>query len=216
LVGKWRQWERGAEGAYVSKEVLQDISKKFFGDVDAVDYTTQEGKGRGAKLVQDRWSARESMVLCAFAWPITTVAHSADHCGDPTLEAQVFSAVTGRQMDEQELNTYGEVIYNLRRAVFAREGRKGRESESIPPIFYEKPFKDKVDPEDPCLVPGKDGKAIPRKGAVVDREAFEKLKDDYYHARGWDVPSGLQTRRKLEELGLEDVAKDLEMRGLVV
>ena len=100
--------------------------------------------------------------------------------------------------------------------MFAREGRRGRESEVIPHIFYAKPFKDKVNPEDPCLVPGKDGTAISRKGAVVDREVFEKLKDDYYHARGWDVSSGLQTRRKLEELGLEDIVEDLEERGLLV
>jgi len=216
LVGKWREWEKGAEGAYVSKGVLQAVSKKFFGDVNAVDYSTLEGKGRVAKLVQDRWSARESMLLCAFAWPITTVEYSDDHCGDPTLESQVFSAITGRQVDEQELNTFGEVIFNLRRAVFAREGRRGRETESIPHIFYEKPFKDKVNPEDPCLVPGKDGNAISRKGAVVDREVFERVKDDYYQSRGWDVASGLQTRRKLEELGLQDVVEDLEGRGLVV
>jgi len=216
LVGKWREWEKGAEGAYVSKEVLQAASKKFFGDVNAVDYSTLEGKGRVAKLVQDRWSARESMVLCAFAWPIITAESTDDHCGDPTLESQIFSAVTGRQVDEQELNTFGDVIFNLRRAVFAREGRKGRESESIPHIFYEKPLKDKVNPEDQCLVPGKDGNAIPRRGAVVDREVFERVKDDYYQSRGWDVASGLQTRRKLEELGLEDVVEDLEGRGLVV
>jgi aldehyde:ferredoxin oxidoreductase len=45
-------------------------------------------------------------------------------------------------------------------------------------------------------------------GAVVDREKFEKMKDEYYQLRGWDVESGLQTKAKLMELGLEDIIKD--------
>lgn len=216
LVGKWAEWTKGKEGAYVSPPVLKAISKRFFGDENAIDFSTHEGKGRAVKAVQDRWSARESITLCAFAWPITDVVHSEDHIGDTTLESQVFSAVTGREVDEKELDRMGEVIFNLRRAVFAREGRKGRESEAIPEIFYQKPLKDRINPEDPCLIPGKDGEAISRKGAVVDREVFEKIKDEYYQARQWDVASGLQTKSKLEALGLQDIAKDLGQRGLVV
>jgi len=61
----------------------------------------------------------------------------------------------------------------------------------------------------------KDGEAISRKGAVVDREEFEKMKDEYYQIRGWDVATGLQTRAKLEELGLPDVARELHQRGFI-
>jgi aldehyde:ferredoxin oxidoreductase len=39
--------------------------------------------------------------------------------------------------------------------------------------------------------------------------------DEYYDLRGWDVTTGLQTRAKLEELGLGEVAKDLEQRNLI-
>jgi hypothetical protein len=35
---------------------------------------------------------------------------------------------------------------------------------------------------------------------------FETVLDEYYEWRGWDKRTGLQTRKKLEELGLEDVA----------
>jgi aldehyde:ferredoxin oxidoreductase len=41
------------------------------------------------------------------------------------------------------------------------------------------------------------------------------VKDEYYSLRGWDVGTGLQTRAKLEELGLKDVVEDLERRGLI-
>ena len=65
-------------------------------------------------------------------------------------------------------------------------------------------------------MPGKDGEVVSLKGGVVDREAFEKMKDEYYQLREWDVATGLQTRAQLEEVGLRDVAQDLERRGLVV
>jgi aldehyde:ferredoxin oxidoreductase len=42
------------------------------------------------------------------------------------------------------------------------------------------------------------------KGAVLDREKFEQMKDDYYDQRGWDPKTGIPTREKLTELGLED------------
>jgi len=41
------------------------------------------------------------------------------------------------------------------------------------------------------------------------------MKDEYYSLRGWDVATGLQTHAKLEELGLGDIADDLEQRGLI-
>ena len=34
----------------------------------------------------------------------------------------------------------------------------------------------------------------------MNREEFERLKDEYYALHGWDVESGLQTETKLKEL----------------
>jgi aldehyde:ferredoxin oxidoreductase len=64
-------------------------------------------------------------------------------------------------------------------------------------------------------VPGKDGEVISRKGEVVDRGEFERMMDEYYRLRGWDAATGLQTRAKLVELGLGEVADDLEQRNLM-
>jgi hypothetical protein len=47
------------------------------------------------------------------------------------------------------------------------------------------------------LAPGKDGKALSRKGMVVDRKQFEKMKNEFYRLRGWAVSTGLQTRQLL-------------------
>jgi len=41
------------------------------------------------------------------------------------------------------------------------------------------------------------------------------VKDEYYPLRGWDVATGLQTRARLEDLGLGDVAKGLEQKKLI-
>ena len=37
---------------------------------------------------------------------------------------------------------------------------------------------------------------------------FEKMKDEYYRIRGWDVATGLQTRQKLEELDLKEIEEN--------
>ena len=50
----------------------------------------------------------------------------------------------------------------------------------------------------------------------MDRVQFERMKDEYYELRGWDVPTGLQTVAMLSDLGLQDVADDLHERGLAV
>ena len=65
------------------------------------------------------------------------------------------------------------------------------------------------------MIPGRDGEPISRRGEVLDRKRFEEMKDEYYAHRNWDVITGLQTREALENLGLKDVAVDLEQRGLL-
>ena len=66
------------------------------------------------------------------------------------------------------------------------------------------------------MVPGEDGQPFSRKGMVLDRQEFETMKDQYYHIRGWDIATGLQTRKKLGDLALDDVLPELERRSLVV
>ncbi|MCK5653695.1 MAG: hypothetical protein KAH98_00995, partial [Dehalococcoidia bacterium] len=91
----------------------------------------------------------------------------------------------------------------------------GRDSDVLDESFYTRPLRTVgLNPE--CLAPGKDGEVISRKGEVVDREKFEAMKDEYYGLRGWDVASGLQTRAKLEEIGLRGIVSDLERRQLIL
>ena len=49
----------------------------------------------------------------------------------------------------------------------------------------------------------------------MDRDEFERMKDEFYQIRGWDVATGLQTKAKLEELGLSDIADVMGREGLL-
>lgn len=214
LIPKWLLWAKGTEGALASSDVARAIARRFWGSEMAMDFSTYEGKALGAKKIQDRQTAKECLILCDFQSPIMDLESSEDHVGDPTIESKILSAVTGVAVDKEELDGIGERAFNLLRAIAVREGHGGRDSDQIPDHCYTVPLQYEMsNPE--CLVPGKDGEVISRKGAVVDREAFERMKDEYYQLRHWDVATGLQTRRTLEELGLEDIAANLERRGLL-
>ena len=215
LIAQWVAWKNGAENAYVSSDVVRMVAKRFWGSEIAGDFSTYEGKALAAKKIQDRQYVKESLILCDYAWPIAHVRYSEDHMGDPAIESKIYSAVVGKEVDEEGLYRIGERVFNLQRAILVREGHRGKEDDNLPEFSYTIPlqFTEHI-PE--CLLPGKGGKAITRKGAVVEKDKFESMRDEYYYLRGWDVASGLQTASKLEQLELKDVAEDLAQRELVV
>jgi len=204
----WLDWCDKVEGAYVSSNVIRSIAKKFLGSELALDFSTYEGKALAAKRIQDREYIKECLILCDFAWPMMDVKYSEEHVGDPALPSKVFSAVTGKEIDEPGLDKLGERVFNLQRAILIREGYRGRESDTLPEYEYTVPLTPKPTTDSQCRVPGKEGEIMSRMGAVVDREKFENMKDEYYQLRGWDLKTGLQTKAKLIELGLEDIIKD--------
>ncbi len=64
-----------------------------------------------------------------------------------------------------------------------------RLDDSLPKKFFEKP-----------LSKGK------YEGAVLDKDKFEQMKDEYYELRGWDNETGIPTKEKLSELGLSNLS----------
>jgi aldehyde:ferredoxin oxidoreductase len=210
----WLMWVYKQDGAFVSNDVFRAIGRRILGSEEAVDFTTYEGKALAAKMIQDRDCVNNSLILCSYLFPIMFSGNTADHVGDPSIESKLLSAVTGREVDEDGLYRIGERIFNVQRAILAREGHSGREHDKISEYNFTKPLKfDLHNPE--LLSPGKGDEVVSKKGAVLDREKFEQLKDEYYALRGWDVDTGLQTRAGLEELGLGDMLEDLERRGLI-
>ena len=211
---QWAARESGLADNYLTSDVLRKIGAKFWGSELAADFSTYDNKATAAVKIQDRQYAKEALILCDFSWPIIHSPATPDHVGDPTLESQLCAAVTGMDVDEPLLYRLGERIFNLQRAILVREGHKGRGHDTLAEFCYTVPLKgDYGNPE--CLVPGKDGKPFSRKGMVVDRDEFEKMKDEFYQIRGWDVATGLQTREQLKSLDLADVAETMEREGLL-
>ena len=212
----WLKWWRGEPDGFYNSDDFKLTAKRFWGGEIAADFTTYEGKSLAAKLIQDRTYVKESLILCDFTWPMTWADYDSGHVGDPSLESLIFSAVTGRDMDEAGLNRLGEKIFNLQRAILLRQGWPGRRGDRLMAYLHHDPLQEgEIYFTFECEVMDAEGKAVSRKGNVVERGDFERLKDEYYQLRGWSTAEGFPTRERLEGLDLRDVANTLSHDGLL-
>ncbi len=135
---------------------------------------------------ENRSELKSSLTLCDWAFP---------NIENPALESQLFSAVTGMECTEEELDTIGERCKNLQRALLIRDYDRDFEKEfnEIMP-WFERP----------------DG----TEGISVDREKFLGTVQEYYRQRGWGQ-DGRPSKQKLESLGLHDIAEELYNMGKI-
>jgi aldehyde:ferredoxin oxidoreductase len=218
LIISWTNWAQGKPGSFFSTNDLHEVARRFWGSPQAADYSTWEGKALCSKTVQDRAYAQESLVLCDIHWPmmITSPDHPAGHVGDPTLESRILSAITGQEVDDNALLHIGERIFNLQRAILLRQGWRGRQDDCLMDYYHTEPLaRNAVFFNPDGIMPGQSGKIISRLGCVVEKDQFEKLKNQYYRLRGWDEKTGYPSRSKLVDLKLGEVADDLSQRGLI-
>ena len=140
-------------------------------------------KGRG-KLVRDMeavYALIDSFIVCKFSRGVYYKAWED--------LAQYYTLVTGIEMTPEALAKVGERLNNLGRLFNIREGLT-RKDDTLPKRFVLEPLPSG----------GSKGKVVP----------IEEMIDDYYEARGWEKDTGIPSREKLYELGLVDVAADLE------
>ena len=157
---------------------------------------------------------KESLVICDLAWPIYPVKYKTDDSGFSTIECRILTAITGKKIDKEIFCRIGERIFNLQRAIMVRQGTGGRKGDTIMDFYHEEPLGSMFkNPE--CIAPGKGREQISRKGAILGKNVFEKLKDEYYTLRGWDQETGFQTYAKLKELDMEDIAATLDKLGFL-
>jgi len=145
----------------------------------------EKGKGKLHKWYEDLRAFQNTLEICQFA------CAPMDYDWTGAL-ARMYTAVTGNSMSADEVLSVGERITNLDRAFNIREGLT-RKDDSLPERFLKEP-----------LTAGQS------KGHVVD---LDLMLDEYYGARGWDKASGFPSRKKLEQLGLDGAADDLETLG---
>lgn len=117
--------------------------------------------------------------------------------------AEAFSAATGIEKTAADLRACAEKIWNINKALNTLEG-----------------FSREDDWNEAWVQPRHTAYgAVLRlmdyyRTRYITREDVNKLLDDYYEPRGWDVKTGVPTRASLRNLGLEDLAKKFEKKGL--
>jgi len=187
-ISRWYGYGSGR----LSIQEIERVSEKVYGSRLAVALDSgYQYKAQPTIWHQHRDVIKDSLPVCdQMGFPLI---YSEKGYGDTSVEAKLFSAVTGIQKSEEDLNKFGEMIINLERAIMIREGRTRRDDESIKP-YFQKPDSD---------------------GIPFDTVKFAKLLDEFYELRGWDKTTGRPTREKLEEVGLKDVADELGKLGLL-
>ncbi len=151
----------------------------------ALDPYSSEGKPYLVKWHEDLRAAQNCLELCIFTAMYGTAML-------PKTQAAVLGAVTGMDLDAAEFMRVGERINNLERAFNVREGLS-RKDDTFPERYLKEPLPDG-----------------PAKGRVIN---LEPMLDEYYELRGWEKETGYPKRSKLLELGLGDVASELEAMG---
>ena len=105
--------------------------------------------------------------------------------------ADLMEAITGVTYTPEDVMKAGERINNVARAFNVREGFS-RSDDTLPERILTEPLQNGVS-----------------KGHFISKEDLEKMLDEYYMARGWDVHTGTPGKDKLAELGLGYVAEQL-------
>ena len=105
--------------------------------------------------------------------------------------SELIASATGWDFGVDDFRKSGERLYNLGRILCVREGAT-REHDKLPTRLMEDPL------------PGG-----PAEGMVINKETIEMMKDAYYERRGWDITTGIPSREKLVELGLEGMIEEI-------
>ncbi|MBI4186158.1 MAG: aldehyde ferredoxin oxidoreductase family protein [Chloroflexi bacterium] len=114
--------------------------------------------------------------------------------GDMPYYATVLSAVTGVDFDAERLIRISQAFTSLQKAYNVKLGL-GRKDDQVHVRFRE-PL------------------SGPLKRAKWSQDGFDIMLSRYYELHGWDPETGIPRRDTLEELGLKDVADDLERNGI--
>jgi aldehyde:ferredoxin oxidoreductase len=140
------------------------------------------------KLCEDIKVILDSLILCSNVYTGNPMGWTLDGY------SRLYTFATGIEIDEKAMWFAAERIINLERAFNVREGIT-RKDDTLPKRFTCEP-----------LTEGASA------GHLVD---IEPMLDEYYNARDWSIQTGIPHRKKLEKLGLQEVAKELHKLGKI-
>jgi len=145
---------------------------------EVVDCHAVEGKGELVAKAQDLMCLFDSLKQCKFVmFGGVKLSHMTEW----------LRAITGWDVDNEEMLTIGERIYNLKRMYNVRLG-VSRKDDTLPSRILVHRFQEG--------------------GAVGRLPPLGQMLADYYQARGWTA-EGIPTPEKLAELALEEAIGDL-------
>jgi aldehyde:ferredoxin oxidoreductase len=152
----------------------------------AVDRFAAEGKGKLTKWNQDvRTATCDCPTMCVFILDMAMAPKATE------TTASLMEAVTGLAFTPEEVTAVGERINNLAKAFNTREGF-GRADDTLPERVMTEPLQSGAS-----------------KGHFISKADLKTMLDEYYTGRGWDLATGIPTKKKLAELNLDYVADDI-------
>ena len=172
-------------------EIDPDLSMKIYGVSTAGDRRAYEGKAELVVFVENLTAVINSLGLCVFC-----SQYSNPHLLGFEDLARLVSATTGHNTTAAKLVEIGERIVNVEKAFNVREGMTVKDD--YPPDRFFEPIS-----------------SGPGKGESLDRKKYEHMLSEYYVRRGWGAKTSLPTRSKLQELGLKEIANELDDLGVV-
>jgi aldehyde:ferredoxin oxidoreductase len=175
-------------------------AKFAWGTEEAADPKSYNHVPKTLTIIQHNKVYKDMLNLCDFAFPCISTPFTPNGLGDMELPIKIFRATTGAEIGEEGLRKAAEVVVNLLRAIMVREGRT-REHDTVYKSKFDKAF-------------FYNGMArMFKMFGPLDADKWEKMKDEFYKERGWDVKTGWPTEDKLKELDLHDVAEELKKLG---
>jgi aldehyde:ferredoxin oxidoreductase len=156
---------------------------------------------------------KESIGFCDWGYAkLFSAAHPKGYGHTPEAEPKYLNAITGRNHTFQDGLEIGRRAWNLKRAIFALQGRH-KSMENFNGYYY-RPGASYCgfDAEKP-IFDGKKWEWKNCKELYLTREGVEKFKTHFYELEGWNKDSGYPKRSTLEDLGIKGVAEVLKSKG---
>ncbi|MGQ9602046.1 MAG: aldehyde ferredoxin oxidoreductase family protein [Candidatus Bipolaricaulia bacterium] len=153
------------------------------GVTERMDRFSWEGKPKVVKIYEDLRSFTNSLVMCVFIPSMTGPGYNY-----PKIR-EILNALTGLEVDAEEMLRIGERNFNLLKILAARAGYTRRDDD----------------------LPRRLKGPLPRgasAGRPIPDDILQGMIDEYYQLRGWDEHG--PTPAKLEELKLDD------LKGLIL
>ncbi|MFC1592553.1 aldehyde ferredoxin oxidoreductase family protein [Candidatus Omnitrophota bacterium] len=182
-------------------EVLKQIGKERYDDpeifLESRRWSVEPAKAKNIFDTENICTLGDMTGVCKFVTTRTLFQYGANF----EDFANFLSAATGVDFSADDMVKATEREILLERAFNAREGIR-RVDDYPYPFYYQLKY-------------WKEHPRYDYKGFPITLGNYDKLLDEYYKVRGCDLETGIPTKAKLEEVGLRDVADDLEKRGIL-